>query len=129
MKNNLFHINLIYSRVQASSREVDIKDVLAHGLAPIPASMFRETGEIRCSKTKSVLKNQLKVEVASRNALKTDITVIDGSALLWVIYWHVGGTITTYVSNFRQHIERKLHKEMYIWCSIGTTNTAQKVSQ
>jgi hypothetical protein len=81
----MFDTNLIYSRVvdlQASSREVDIEDVLVHELTPIQTSMFTETGEMRCSKAKSVLKNQLKVEVSSRNAPNTDITIIDGSALL-----------------------------------------------
>jgi len=92
----VFETNLIYSRVlglQASSREVDIKDVLAHELAPVPTSMFTETGEMRCSKAKSVLKNQLKVGVSSRNAQNTDITIIDGTALLWVIHWPVGGEV------------------------------------
>jgi hypothetical protein len=49
----VFDIGLIYSRViglQASSREVDIDDVLAHELAPIPTSMFTESGEMRISK-------------------------------------------------------------------------------
>jgi hypothetical protein len=58
---------------------VDIKDVLAHELAPIPTSMFTETGEMRCSKAKSVLKNQLKREVSSRNAPNRYITIINGS--------------------------------------------------
>ena len=66
--------NLIYSRgvgLQASSRQVDIKEVLAHELAPIP-TMFTDVGEMRCSTGKSVLKTRLKVEVSSRNFLNTD---------------------------------------------------------
>ena len=46
----VFDTNLIYSRViglQASSREVDINDVLSHELAPIPTAMFTEAGEMR----------------------------------------------------------------------------------
>ena len=85
-----FYTNLVYSRVvgiQASSRQVDIKDILVHILAPIPTSMFTDAGEMRCSRGKSVLKTQQKVEVSSRNSLNTDITVINGSALLWVTHW------------------------------------------
>ena len=43
-------------RLQASSRDVDIYDVLSHELAPIPTSMFTEVEETRISKAKYVLK-------------------------------------------------------------------------
>ncbi len=58
-KRKLYDTNLIYSRViglQASSREVDINDILSHELSPIPTSMFTEDGEMRISKAKSLLK-------------------------------------------------------------------------
>jgi hypothetical protein len=62
---NLFDANLVYSRVVGLQA---FKDFLAHELAlQIPTSMFTETGEMRCSKATSVLKNQLKVEFSSRN--------------------------------------------------------------
>lgn len=112
-ETKVFDTNLIYSRViglQASSRAIDIKQLLSHELAPIPTSMFTDAGEMRCSKAKSVLKNQLQVEVSSRKASSTDVTIIDGSALLWVIHWPAGGTVKDYVSNFRRHIEKRLEK-------------------
>jgi DNA-binding ferritin-like protein (Dps family) len=55
----LFDTNLIYSRViglQASGQDIDIKDVLGHKLAPVPTSMFDDTGDMRIAKSKSTLK-------------------------------------------------------------------------
>ena len=45
----VFDTNLIYSRVigiQAREWDIDIKDVLGHELAPVPTSMFDDTGDI-----------------------------------------------------------------------------------
>jgi hypothetical protein len=108
----VFDIGLIYSRViglQASSRQVDIDDVLAQEWAPIPTSMFIETGEMRISKAKSVLKKQLQVEVSARH-IAHSVTVIDGSALIWVVHWPAGGTVKDFVNNVKGHIERLLKK-------------------
>ena len=44
----LYDTQLIFSRViglQASSREVDFKDVLSYELAPIPTALFDDTGK------------------------------------------------------------------------------------
>ncbi len=49
-EKKLYDTTLIYSRViglQASSREIDINDLLSHELSPIPMSMFNESGEMR----------------------------------------------------------------------------------
>lgn len=118
-ETKVFDTNLIYSRViglQASSRAIDIKQLLAHELAPIPTSMFTDAGEMRCLKAKSVLKNQLQVEVSLRKASSTDVTIIDGSALLWAIHWPAGGTVKDYVRNFRGHVEKKTGKRR---CILG----------
>ena len=43
----LYDTELIYSRVialQASTREVDIRDVLSYELSPIPTALFEESG-------------------------------------------------------------------------------------
>ena len=51
---------MIYGRVigiQASSRDIDIKKVLSHELvAPVPTSMFHDSGAMRIYKAKSDLK-------------------------------------------------------------------------
>ena len=33
--------------LQASGRDIDVKDVLGHELAPVPTSMFDDTGDMR----------------------------------------------------------------------------------
>lgn len=48
----LYDTELIYSRViglQASTREVDIKDLLSYELSPIPTSLFENSGTLRYS--------------------------------------------------------------------------------
>ena len=63
-----FDTNLIYSRVMGlmSSRDIDLKDVFSHKLAPVPASMFEYSGDMRITKSKSTLKRKLQVEQSSR---------------------------------------------------------------
>ena len=77
--------NLIYSRIiglQASSRDIDIKDFLNHELAPVPTAMFNESGDMRTATAKSTLMANLKVEVMDRQIEKVGTVFIDGSALL-----------------------------------------------
>ena len=63
-----FTTKLIYLRVMRliSSRDVDLKDVFSHELAPVPTSMFEDSGEMRITKPKSTLKRKLQVEKSSR---------------------------------------------------------------
>ena len=51
-------VNIIYSRVIGMQQSLDIKlsDVLQCELAPVPASMFAENGEMRIAETKATLK-------------------------------------------------------------------------
>ena len=55
----VFNTELIYTRVigfQASSQEIDIKQLLSYELSPVPTAMFSESGEMKVAKAKSVLK-------------------------------------------------------------------------
>ena len=107
-----YDLNSIYARVialLASDRDVDIKDVLSYELAPVPSSMFKNDG-MRIAKGKSALKNSLQVEVSIRNAGDADVTVIDGSALLWTIHWPADGTVADYVANFKKRVASYLVK-------------------
>jgi len=84
----VFDTNLIYSRViglQDSGRDIDINDVLGHELAPVPTSMFDDTGCMRIAKPKSTLKKFLEVEVSDRVAGGANVSVLDGSAIFWVV--------------------------------------------
>ena len=89
-----FDTALIYTRVMgiAASRELDLKQVFQHELAPVPTSMFKDNGDMRITKTKSTLKNKLQVKQPVRTVCKQpaslpEVTIIDGCALLWVISW------------------------------------------
>ena len=60
---------MIYSRIitlQASSRDMNLSEVLKYELAPIPTYMFTNNGEMRLATSKSTLKHKLKVEVTGR---------------------------------------------------------------
>ena len=109
----LYDTNTIYSRViglQASGREVDIKDVLSYELAPGPTSTFEETGEMRTATSKSSSKRQLQVEVSARTASNVTVSVINGSAVLWVVPWPADGTVQDYAMNMKKTILRRLRE-------------------
>ena len=62
----VFNTELIYTRVigiQASPREIDIKQLLSYELSPVPTAMFSESGKMKVAKAKSVLKKVLQKEV------------------------------------------------------------------
>jgi hypothetical protein len=60
-------------------------------------------------KSKSDLKNRPLRESSSRCALSSvAATVLDGSAVLWVVLWPAKGVIADYVDNFKKFLERKL---------------------
>ena len=108
----VYDTNLIYSRViglQASDRPVDITDLLAHELAPVPPALFIESGELRTASAKSVLKtNTAQLLSARRSQENVDVIVIDGSAYLWIPSWPASGTIQHYIEKFKYHIGQKL---------------------
>ena len=109
----VFDTELIYSRVigiQASSRDIDIKQLLSYELSPVPTAMFSESGDMRVAKSKSVLKKALQKEVSARCVKKQISTaVIDGSAILYVIPWpKSNATVGDFVIQFRNYIEKQL---------------------
>jgi len=72
---------------------------------------------IRIAKNKSQLKKSLRSrsEVSSRNAGKTDVMVIDCSALLWVIHLPEAGTVNDYVFNGKERLQKLLKDyEVYL---------------
>ena len=109
----IFNITLLLSRViglQASSREtIDIQNLLSYELAPVPTSMFTDSGGMRMGKSKAQLKTQLQIELSTRKASQEiQCRVLDGSAVLWVIHWPLNGKVRDCVANIRKHIEQKL---------------------
>ena len=80
---------------------------MKHELSPVPTSLFLETGDMRPTKSKSILKNSLQVEVSNRN-FNVDVAIIDGCAILWSCYWPVKGTVRDLAEVFFQYVKKKL---------------------
>ena len=63
-----------------------MKEILKFELTPMPLSLFKLDGNPRIIATKSIMKSDLEVQIASRSR-KPDITILDGCAILWIIQW------------------------------------------
>ena len=61
----IFNTEVIFSRVLylLGVDKLDFSTLFNFELAPVPTSLFKDTGEGRYSQTKSVLKNKLKIQV------------------------------------------------------------------
>ena len=71
--------------------------------------MFEEkTRDLRIAKSKSILKNKLQVEQSARATGQPDAIVIDGCAILWVVYWPSKGSVQDLVTNFVKYVKGKL---------------------
>ena len=112
-----FDTEVIYARamgLQSSNRIQDTKKLMSHELSPYPPSMFDEKMHIREAKSKSALKNSLKVETSMRHK-EVDAIFIDGCASLWVVPWPVGGKIQDFLNNVRHQLDSYLQKsEVYL---------------
>ena len=107
----VFDTSLIYSRViglQAREQDIDIKDVLGREFAPVPTSMFDDTGDMRIAKSKSTLKKILQVKVSDRVAGGANVNVLGGSAK---VHWPAHGSVKDYIANFKCAIEKRLRVE------------------
>ena len=102
--------NLIYSRVMGLQhvRDVNLKDVMKFELAATPPSMFDENGDMRLTKTKSILKKKLQVEVSDRLSSSPHAFIIDGCAVLWVIRWPTKGTVEDFILNLLGYVNERL---------------------
>lgn len=116
-ETKVYDTGLIYSRViglQASSRDVNLDEVLSCELSPVPTALFTDSGEMRISKSKSVLKNQTKIDVSARQvSLDSPCIVTDGCALLWIPHWPPSSptqqpTVMDYVNKFQDMIKERL---------------------
>ena len=88
---------------------VDIADLLAHELAPVPSALFTDSGELRTASAKPVLKTSTAQLLSTRRAQENaDVIVIDGSASLWIPSWPASGTIQHYIEKFKYHTGHKL---------------------
>ena len=103
---------LIFARVTAlmSTRAINLNDMLKYEPAAVPTFIFDEkSGELRISKSKSILKRRLQVEVTNPSRRTEDAVVIDGCAILWVLQWPSKGIIKDVVLNFVKYATNKMH--------------------
>ena len=103
---------LIFARVTAlmSTRAINLNDVMKNELAAVLTSIFDEKrGELRISKSTSILKRRLQVEVTNPSRGTGHAVVIDGCAILWVLRWPSKGIIKGAVLNFVKYATNKMH--------------------
>ena len=66
--------------------------------------MFQDNGEPRFTKSKSVLKNKLKIEVSPRN-LNPDAVIIGGGGMLHsAVHWPNEGTVKDFTDGVSSYI-------------------------
>ncbi|KAG1670411.1 hypothetical protein GQR58_016915 [Nymphon striatum] len=108
---------------QASARNLNLQDLFSYELAPVPTSMFKDSGAIRFMTDKVKLK-RLQVETSVRTIL-IDATVIDESALLWIPNWPTKGTVAYLIAGFKSLIEWR-HGDGQVRLDVfKTSKTAQ----
>ena len=89
-----------------------MKDVLRYELASVPPSMFDESGEMRITKSKSVMKTKLQVEMMDGCSTPPDAIVLDGCAILWVIRWPSHGLVQNNIKNLNGYISGHLQLQI-----------------
>ena len=93
---NVFDTTVVYSRVigiRASSRDIDIENVLSHKLSPVPTFMFYYSGAMRICTGKSDLRKRMAKEASTRLSTSEVVAaLLDGSAVLWVVNWPTKGS-------------------------------------
>ena len=73
--------------------------------------MFDDTEDMRIAKLKSTLKKIRQVEVSDKVAGGANVSVLGGSAILWVVQWLTNGSVKDYIANFKYAIEKRLRIE------------------
>lgn len=134
----IFNTEVIFSRVLylLGVNRLDFSTLFNFELAPVPTSLFKDTGEGRYSQTKSVLKNKLKVEVSARN-VNPDTIVIDGGGMLHSqIYWPKDGLVQDFVNGVIVYVSKILNKadcylifDRYFDYSIKSDTRKKRVGQ
>ena len=108
----VYNTEIIFSRVMylLSAGHIQMGDLFKCELAPVPAALFKDTGEGRYPTSKAALKNALKVEVSTRTIVP-DAIITDGCAMLHSeIHWPKGGKVNDFLAGVRSYISNKFTK-------------------
>ena len=90
--------------------------VLQIELAPGATSLVDDTRAIRITKSKSIFKRKLQEEKSSRTIKKSDVIIIDGCAIFWIIHWPAHGTVQNYIEAFVSYVVKQLsHGDVYLF--------------
>ena len=118
----------------ASSREINLNDVLAFELAAYPPSMSNADGKMNVDTSKSTLKHKRQVTISERNCPISDTMIYeyDVSVLLCVITCP-SGKLRVYVDDFKAFIHQALRRanvilvfDRYFPNSINTFTRTQR---
>ena len=96
----VYNTENIFSRVMylLPAGHIQMEDLFKYELAPVPAALFKDTGEGRYPTSKAVLKNALKVEVSTRTIVP-DAIIIDGCAMLHgAVHWPNRGKVNDFLA-------------------------------
>ena len=79
--------------------------MLGYELAPVPASMFSEDGEMRTPNAQvGTQEESTGREMSSILAPQPDVIIVDGCAILWVSHWPNRGTVLDFVRSLDSFI-------------------------
>ena len=97
----------IYSRVMCllSVDQISLDDLFNYKLAPVPTSLFTDTGEERYPKSKSTLKKKLKVEESTRTH-DAYVIILDGCAVLYHI--QKNAVVKDFVDTSTEYVKKHL---------------------
>ena len=103
-----FNTDILFSRVLylLGTNQIDLAEVFNYELAPVPTSLFYDSGDARYSTAKNVLMNKLKVEESSRG-IHPDAIVIDGGGMLHSkIHWPTNGLVRDLVDGIEKYLRK-----------------------
>ena len=85
----------------------DTNDALSRELAPVPTSMFADSGDVRIFTSKFKMKAHLQERTSFRRHRMIQRRIVGGSAVLLVVIWPSNG-IARFIVNVKGYISNKL---------------------
>ena len=105
-----FSTDLIFYRVMylLGTNQLNFSVLFNFELAPVPTSLFKDSGEAQYTKSKADLVKKMKVEISTRG-VRPQCVVVDGGGMLHLsLHWPKDGVVVDLVSGVEQYIG-KIH--------------------
>ena len=105
----VYNTELICSSVMCllSVCQTSLEDLFNYELAPLPTSLFTDTGEARYPESKSTLKKKVKVEVSTRPN-DADVIISNSCAVLYHIHRLKDTYVKDFVDTFIEYVKNHL---------------------